>query len=145
VPIGSGDVPSAGWWKEFTEDRASAPHTASFPRVPTPKLEMQIHGVDVSSDVYRAYRQWWGHFKACYERSLADRAETTRQGSDGPQMVRYWVARVRQNRSRICVVQVVETTVTDEVSACFESELLRLPENGGESGTLEVALAFREQ
>lgn len=106
---------------------------------------MQIHGVDVSSDVYRAYRQWWGHFKACYERSLANRAETTRQGSVGPRMVGYWVARVRQDRSRICAVEVVETTVTDKVSACLKSELLRLPENGGESGMLEVALTFRQQ
>lgn|GEM_PF-3512148 len=139
--IGSESAPSQGWWNGFVRAQARPRARPAFPRVAAPRVAMQIHGLDSSNRVFRAYRQQWGRFRMCHERALGAPGAAD-AGAGGSRSEGHWVARVRQDQTRVCTVDVVESAVSDEMSACLVAAVRAFTETGSEAGTLEVVLTF---
>jgi hypothetical protein len=139
--VGSAAAPSPGWWHVFVSEQARPHPRPAFPRVLAPRIAMQIHGMDSSSNVFRAYRQQWGRFRVCYEQALG-KAAASASGAGDSRSEAHWVARVHQDQSRVCTVDIVESVVSDEMSACLAAAVRALSETGSEAGALEIVLTF---
>ncbi len=102
-------------------------------------MALDIHGLDATSSIRRAYRESVGrHEAALSQKSVsANAGEQTVNG--------YWVARIVHGKGgHICGVEVVHSTLPSELSACLQRELRRQRPVGGEPGKLEVVLTFYE-
>jgi hypothetical protein len=100
--------------------------------------------MDKSSAVWRAYRQLVGRYRVCYESALSRKSRTAT--SDAHRVLNgYWAARaVHGARGAVCSVEVVHTTLPDEMSSCLRGVVLELPPIGGESGKVEFVITFYE-
>ena len=143
--IGSASAPSAGWWQPFVEEQA-VPRRKSAPApsgLPAPRIELEIHGLEAPSSIRRAYRASVGRYRVCHEAALGRKSVSA---SAGERTVNgYWVARIVHGKAgHICGVEVVQTTLPSELSACLQRAARRQGPVGGEPGKLEIALTFYE-
>lgn len=137
-------APSPKWWAAFVEEQARPRSRPHFPRVAAPRVELDVYGMNQSSSIRRAYRQWVGRYRVCHEYALARKAESAKTRQEGT-VNGYWLARVVHGRGgRVCVVEVLETTLPDELSACVRGEVLNQPRAGGDPGKLELVITFYE-
>jgi hypothetical protein len=141
--IGSASAPVAGWWQAFVEEQ-SVPRRKSAPsRLAAATMELDIHGLDATSSIRRAYRESVGRYRVCHEAALSQKSVSA---SAGERTVNgYWVARIVHGKGgHMCGVEVVHTTFPSELSACLQRELRGQRPVGGEPGKLEVVLTFYE-
>jgi hypothetical protein len=141
--IGSASAPVAGWWQAFVEQQ-SVPRRKSAPsRLAAARMELDIHGLDATSSIRRAYRALVGRYRVCHEAALSQKSISA---SAGERTVNgYWVARIVHGKGgHICGVEVVHTTFPSELSACLQRELRGQRPVGGEPGKLELVLTFYE-
>jgi hypothetical protein len=141
--IGSASAPIAGWWEAFVEEQA-VPRRKSGPSRPAAaRMELAIHGMDAASSIRRAYRESVGRYRVCHEAALGQKSVSA---SAGKRTVNgYWVARIVHGKGgHICSVEVVDTTLPNELSACLRREVRKQRPVGGEPGKLEVVFTFYE-
>jgi hypothetical protein len=137
-------APSPKWWAAFVEEHAQPRARPPFPRLAAPRVELDVYGLNQSSNIRRAYRQWVGRYRVCHEHALARKAESAKSRQEGI-VNGYWLARVVHGRGgRVCAVEVLETTLPDELSACVRREVLNQPQAGGDPGRLEIVITFYE-
>jgi hypothetical protein len=139
--IGSASAPSARWWEAFVQEQAVPRRHSSPSRLAAPRTDVEIHGVDAASSIRRAYRESVGRYRVCHEAALSQKSRSTSAGERT--LNGYWVARiVHGKRGHICAVEVVQTTVSSEMSACLQRALRSQRPVGGDAGKLEVVLTF---
>jgi hypothetical protein len=141
--IGSASAPVAGWWEAFVEEQSVPRRKSASSRLAAARMELDIHGLDATSSIRRAYRESVGRYRVCHEAALGQKAVSASAGErtiDG-----YWVARIVHGKGgRICGVEVVHTTFPSELSACLQREFRGQRPVGGGPGKLEVVLTFYE-
>jgi hypothetical protein len=139
--LSQGFAPISGWWAEFSRrhpGRTTPVTTGGW----APIVDLQLDGLDASSRVFAVHRRWMGQYRKCYEAALGK--DPALQGRRmAPPLQGDWVARIRQQGDRICSVDVLETTLPDEMSNCLRDAALRQPQAGPEDGQLEMVLVFR--
>jgi hypothetical protein len=135
-------APSSKWWVAFVEEQARHRPRPPFPGLAAPKTELDVHGLGESSSIRRAYRQWVGRYRVCHEYALSQKSKSARSPQER-NVEGYWVARVVHGRGgSVCAVEVLETTLPEEMSACVRRELFDQPPVGGEPGRLEIVVTF---
>ena len=128
-----GSAPSSGWWLDFVASEARHRWPKNHPGMQGYRVRLQIFGLDSTSDVVRAHRQYVGQYHVCYEMAL----------SKDPTVHGHWVARFTQgSNGRLCSVEVVHTDLPDDLARCLRDKALLHPRLPDESGRLEMVVTF---
>jgi hypothetical protein len=118
--IGSASAPVAGWWEAFVEEQSVRRRKSASSRLPAARMELDIHGLDATSGIRRAYRQSVGRYRLCHEAALSQRSVSA--GAREQAVNGYWVARIVHGKGgHLCAVEVVHTTFPSELSACRQA------------------------